>query len=168
MTKTKPNINRLILIAGVLAVAAAAAVLTLMPRGGSGAELNLRAAAVTDADIVISLRDVTENARFYPAVIDGTQLEIIAVKAPDGTVRTAFNTCQSCYGSGRGYYVQSGGVLVCQNCRNEFTMSQVEVRAGGCNPVPIFAADKEVSGDSITVPVGFLRDSAFIFGNWKA
>lgn len=29
-------------------------------------------------------------------------------------IRTAFNTCQVCYSSGKGYYVQSGNVLVCQ------------------------------------------------------
>ncbi|MDR2445448.1 MAG: DUF2318 domain-containing protein [Spirochaetaceae bacterium] len=70
----------------------------------------------------------------------GTRLEVLAVKAPDGTVRTAFNTCQVCYASGRGFYKQQGTVLVCQNCGNRFRMSQVGLRSGGCNPVPIGGA----------------------------
>ena len=45
-------------------------------------------------------------------------MEIVAVKALDGSIRTAFNTCQVCYNSGRGYYQQEGNELVCQNCGN--------------------------------------------------
>jgi len=35
-------------------------------------------------------------------------MEVLAVKAPDGTIRTAMNTCKICYDSGAGYYVQEG------------------------------------------------------------
>ena len=118
-------------------------------------------------DLVIRLADVTEQASFYPAEVNGTSMEIIAVKAPDGTVRTAFNTCQICYDSGRGYYEQSGGKLVCQNCGNQFPMDRVEAEAGGCNPWPIFAQDKTVTEDSITISYDFLEESAQIFTNWK-
>ena len=41
-----------------------------------------------------------------PPLLTSTWLEVLAVKAPDGTIRTAFNTCQVCYGSGRGLYRQ--------------------------------------------------------------
>ena len=82
---------------------------------------------VEGEDLVIPVADITEKASFYPVQVDGTQMEIIAVKAPDGTLRTAFNTCQICFDSGRGYYVQTGDVLVCQNCGNQVTMNSVEV-----------------------------------------
>ncbi len=123
--------------------------------------------SVLDADIVIPLADVDDTAAFYPAEIDGTRLEVIAVKAPDGTVRTAFNTCQVCYDSGRGYYEQDGDVLVCQNCGNRFPMSRVEVESGGCNPVPIFDGNKTVDESSITIPLEVLKQAAVIFSNWK-
>jgi uncharacterized membrane protein len=110
---------------------------------------------------------VSERASFYPVDIEGTRLEVIAVKAPDGTIRTAFNTCQVCYASGRGYYQQQGNLLVCQNCGNRFRMSQVEVRAGGCNPVPIFPANKTVDEKNITLPREFLIRAKGIFANWK-
>ena len=133
---------------------------------GQGGALNVVKPAVADRDLVIQLSDVSENAVFYPVDIDGTRLEVIAVRAPDGTVRTAFNTCQVCYGSGRGFYKQQGTVLVCQNCGNRYRMSQVEIRSGGCNPVPIFPQNKTVSGTTITVSKEFLKEAKSIFARW--
>ncbi|MFV0350851.1 MAG: DUF2318 domain-containing protein [Oscillospiraceae bacterium] len=126
-----------------------------------------RADAVTDSDLVIPLADITETASFYPVVVDGTQLEVLAVKASDGTIRTAFNTCQVCYSSGRGYYQQEGDVLICQNCGNQFHMDEVEVTRGGCNPVPVGDENKTVTDTSITIPLKYLQEAEVIFANWK-
>jgi uncharacterized membrane protein len=120
-----------------------------------------------DSDIVIQTKDVTETATFYPAEINGTDLEVIAVKAPDGTVRTAFNTCQVCYSSGRGYYKQEGDQLICQNCGNRFGMGDVEVARGGCNPVPITSEYKKVDAETITISKDFLTQATVIFENWS-
>ncbi|MDR2156206.1 MAG: DUF2318 domain-containing protein [Clostridiales Family XIII bacterium] len=117
--------------------------------------------------LVIPVSDITDTASFYTVEVEGTQMEVIAVKAPDGAVRTAFNTCHVCYDSGRGYYEQSGDKLVCRNCGNRFAMDRVETEAGGCNPWPIFAEDKTVTDESITISYDFLKESKEIFANWK-
>ncbi|MDR1058730.1 MAG: DUF2318 domain-containing protein [Treponema sp.] len=122
---------------------------------------------IADKDLVIPVAELTENAVFYPVDIEGARLEVLAVKAPDGTIRTAFNTCQVCYASGRGFYKQQGSVLICQNCGNRFRMSQVGVRSGGCNPVPIFDADKRVTETAITISKDFLKEAKVIFARWK-
>jgi uncharacterized membrane protein len=132
----------------------------------SGA-LNVVKPAIADKDLVIPVADISENAVFYPVDIGGTRLEVLAVKAPDGTIRTAFNTCQVCYASGRGFYKQQGTVLVCQNCGNRFRMNQVGVRSGGCNPVPIFAADKAVTDSTITISKDYLAKTKNIFARWR-
>ncbi len=119
------------------------------------------------SDLVIPVSDITDKVTFYPVEADGTKMEVLAVKAPDGTIRTAFNTCEVCYDSGRGYYKQEGDELVCQNCGNRFPMSQVEVEAGGCNPWPIFDQNKTVTDESITISSDFLKESRQIFANWK-
>jgi len=119
-------------------------------------------------DLVIPLSGVSAKATFYPVVVNGMQMEVLAVEAPDGTVRTAFNTCQVCYDSGRGYYAQEGDELVCQNCGNRFAMDRVEVEQGGCNPWPIFAEYKTVTDASITIPYELLESAQVIFTNWKA
>ncbi|MDR0451755.1 MAG: DUF2318 domain-containing protein [Treponema sp.] len=151
---------------------AALAVLLLLLAGAAlpaqnAGRMNVVKPAIADQDLVIPIAELTENAAFYPVDIQGTRIEVIAVKAPDGTVRTAFNTCQVCYASGRGFYKQQGSLLVCQNCGNRFRMSQVERRSGGCNPVPIFPANKTVDDKSVTISRDFLAKAKEIFAYWK-
>lgn len=153
---------------------AACIILILLPTlllAACGQKNNAVSETVTEAstgeDLIIPVSDITEKASFYPVTVDGVDMEVIAVKASDGSVRTAFNTCQVCYDSGRGYYQQNGDKLVCQNCGNQFPMEQVEVEAGGCNPWPIFEENKMVTDDSITISYSFLQESEKIFANWK-
>ena len=117
--------------------------------------------------LVIKTDDLSEDAEFYPIEVDGTEMEVIAVKDAEGTIRTAFNTCQICYDSGNGYYKQEGDKLVCQNCGNSFTMDQVGETAGGCNPYPILDDDKTMTKDEIQISYDFLKESSDIFANWK-
>ena len=117
--------------------------------------------------LVIKTDDLSEDAAFYPIEVDGTEMEVIAVKDSEGNIRTAFNTCQICYDSGNGYYKQEGDKLVCQNCGNSFTMDQVGQTAGGCNPYPIMDDDKTVAEDEIQISYDFLKESSDIFTNWK-
>ena len=117
--------------------------------------------------LIIKTEDLSEDAAFYPIEVDGTEMEVIAVKDEDGNIRTAFNTCQICYDSGNGYYKQEGDKLVCQNCGNSFTMDQVGETAGGCNPYPILDDDKTVTEDEIEISYDFLKESSDIFANWK-
>lgn len=135
--------------------------------GGKGEAGKPQGSAPADQDLVIATSELSQDARFYPIDIDGTRLEVVAVKAPDNTIRTAFNTCQVCYGSGYGYYEQQGESLVCQNCGNRFAMSQVEIESGGCNPWPIFDENKTVSADSITISYEYLKEAKVLFANWK-
>lgn len=117
--------------------------------------------------LVIPVSDISSTASFYPVEVEGTRMEVLAVADSEGNIRTAFNTCQICYGSGRGYYVQEGNVLVCQNCGNRFTVDQVEIQSGGCNPWPIFPENKTITGDTIEISYDFLNESKEIFSNWR-
>ncbi len=170
MKKNRMDLRKLIILA---AGAIVAIMLFLRWQEGTGSvnapekEKTASNSAVIDDDIVISVKDVTETASFYPAKINGTELEVIAVKASDGTVRTAFNTCQVCYNSGRGYYKQDGNRLVCQNCGNRFGMDDVEITRGGCNPVPITSEYKETGEETITISKDFLTEATVIFQNWS-
>jgi uncharacterized membrane protein len=152
--------NKRIIVTAVLLLIGSAAF-------GQSGQLNVVKPAIADRDLVIPIAELTGNAVFYPVDIEGTRLEVLAVKAPDGTIRTAFNTCQVCYDSGRGFYKQQGTVLVCQNCGNRFRMSQVEVRSGGCNPVPIFPRNKTVTDTTITISQDFLKEVKAIFARWR-
>jgi hypothetical protein len=120
-----------------------------------------------DTDLVIVKSEISADARFYPYRAGKTYMEILAVRAPDGSIRTALNTCQVCYDSGRGYYVQEGSVFVCQNCGNRFRLDQIELIKGGCNPVPIGRELKSETADTITIPAEILAQGAFLFARWK-
>lgn len=167
--KNKSNKSKLIIIAASALVLLTIAFSIKKPETSSDSNTNKSNSIekVVDGDIVIPTSDITETATFFPAEINGTNLEVLAVKAPDGTIRTAFNTCQVCYSSGKGYYVQEGDVLVCQNCGNRFSMDQVEITKGGCNPVPITEEYKTVDDSTITVSKDFLAEATVIFENWK-
>ena len=120
-----------------------------------------------NGDMQILKKEVTATAKFYQYKLDGVRMEVLALRAPDGTVRTAFNTCQVCYASGRGYYIQQGDVLVCQNCRNRFKASQVEIIKGGCNPLPITADLKTEDANTITIAKSLFAEAKPIFLKWK-
>lgn len=140
---------------------------TLNENAGADREISGALTISSGESLVIPTADITTDASFFPVEVDGTRMEVIAVKDSEGNIRTAFNTCQICYDSGRGYYVQSGNYLVCQNCGNRFSMDQVEIESGGCNPWPILAENKTVTADEISVSYDFLVEAQGIFANWK-
>ncbi|NLK99472.1 MAG: DUF2318 domain-containing protein [Clostridiales bacterium] len=122
---------------------------------------------VRDNDLIIHVSDITEQAKFYPVEFGGTDLTVLAVKASDGSIRTAFNTCHECFNSGRGYYRQEGSVLVCQNCGNRFNLDGVEIQSGGCNPVPITADNKTVTDSTITISKEYFEEARQMFESWR-
>ena len=137
------------------------------PATGGEGESEGAAQAASGEALIIPTAEVTTDASFYSVEVDGTEMEVIAVRDSQGRIRTAFNTCQICYSSGRGYYKQLGDELICQNCGNRFSMDQVEVESGGCNPWPIFSENKTETEDTISISYDFLRESKEIFANWK-
>lgn len=168
--KVNENSNKKAIIftlAGAAAVIIAIAVILFSGSSGAKTALTSPEAKSGGNDIVIQKADVTETATFIPYQSGNTKMEVIAVKASDGTIRTAFNTCQVCYKSGKGYYGQEGDELVCQNCGNRFNVSQVDKEKNGCNPVPILSSDKTEDDKTITISSDFLSQNAGLFGNWK-
>lgn len=122
---------------------------------------------VGEGDLKIDMKEVTDTAKFYPYQAGDTYMEVLAVKATDGTIRTALNTCQVCFDSGQGYYKQQGNKVICQNCGNVFGVDDIEKVKGGCNPVPILSENKKIDGDNILISEQFLSDNKDFFAKWK-
>ncbi len=166
------KMNPLLLVA--VAVAAVAVSLVLFaPKGNSSGntvaadpEAN-QAVLNEDGDIVIKIADITEKAAFYEYDANGTTMGLFAVKAGDGTIRTALNTCQVCNGSPYAYFEQQDDSFQCQNCNNLFSLDKIEQERGGCNPVPITADEKTVNDTEIIIPAEFMEENAERFENWK-
>ncbi len=128
---------------------------------------NKEVTAVIEGDLTITKADITDKAKFYSYLANDTYMEVIAVRASDGTVRTALNTCQVCNNSGRGYYVQKNDVLVCQNCGNQFTIDQVEKVRNGCNPVPLDQSIKTEDDAQVVINEEALLQYEPLFLVWK-
>ena len=166
--KKQKQKNPLPIVAAAVVVVAAAVMLVpkLLPRDAvpesAGASLSDDGSAV-----VIDSAALGAEASFYDYDAEGTTVELFAVRASDGSVRLALNTCQVCNGSPYAYFVQEGDYFICQNCRNRFASAQVGLVSGGCNPVPITEADYDLQDGTILVSAEFLEANAARFTNWK-
>lgn len=119
-----------------------------------------------NGDVVIQTADITESATFYNVDADGVSMGVFAVKASDGTIRTAFNTCQVCNGSPYAFFTQDGDTFQCQNCGNIYGVDMIEKERGGCNPVPITSDEKTVTDTEIIIPAKLIEENAGKFNNW--
>lgn len=125
------------------------------------------AKTVAGGDLTITKADITDVAKYYGYQSNDTYMEVLAVRASDGTIRTALNTCQICNNSGRGYYVQEGDVLVCQNCGNQFTIDQIEKVKNGCNPVPLDQSIKTEDDEKVVIMGDAISQYEPLFRVWK-
>lgn len=110
---------------------------------------------------------LNETIQFFSVRVDGLTMEILASRDEDGTVRTAFNTCQVCNGSRKAYFVAEGQDVVCQNCGNHFGRTDVGVLSGGCNPAPIFTEERADTANSVRISYAFLSEHSALFTRWK-
>ena len=118
---------------------------------------------VENGEITIDADTLTSDPIYVNYDSNGTNIQLIAVKAFDGTPRLSLNTCQVCNPSPRAYFKEQDGKLVCQNCGNTFTMDSVGETSGGCNPTYI---DYENRDGKLTVSTADLDTYADRFTSW--
>lgn len=89
------------------------------------------------------------KAHYYTYMHEGRPIEFFVLKSKDGVVRAAFNACDVCYLSKKGYS-QDGDYVVCNNCGQRFPANEINDVRGGCNPSPLV---RVVEGDSLVILV---------------
>lgn len=100
------------------------------------------------------------KAHFYKFEDGGKEITFFAAKAADGSVKTAFDACDSCYKSKKGYE-QQGDKMNCKNCNQKFAINRLGPNAtGGCNPGHL---PHQLSGNAITISVSDLKSGARYF-----
>jgi uncharacterized membrane protein len=80
---------------------------------------------------------------------DGLSIKYFVLKSSDGVIRAAFDACDVCWRSGKGYR-QAGDYMICRNCGKRFASVKVNVVRGGCNPAPL---NREVAGENLVIKV---------------
>ena len=100
------------------------------------------------------------KAHFYKFEDGGKEITFFAAKAADGSIKTAFDACDSCYKSKKGYE-QQGDKMNCKNCNQKFAINRLGPNAtGGCNPGYL---PHQLNGATISISVNDLRGGARYF-----
>jgi uncharacterized membrane protein len=74
------------------------------------------------------------KAHFYRFSARGKEISFFAVKAQDGSYRTAFDACEVCYKEKKGFK-QVESSMVCKNCNKSFDIPRIsQHETGGCSP----------------------------------
>lgn len=99
------------------------------------------------------------QARLFQYKDGSTIIRYFILKSSDGVIRAAFDACDVCWSSGKGYY-QDGDDMVCANCGQRFSSIMINEVRGGCNPEPLV---RKVSGDNLVIRVKDILDGKKYF-----
>lgn len=87
-------------------------------------------------NVLIPLSNITDNLfHFYSYDSGGTAIKYFVVKDEGGNIHAAFDACDVCYRSKKGYR-QSGDYAKCNNCGRTFSVYDIGTKntGGGCWP----------------------------------
>jgi len=108
--------------------------------------------------VEIPLSDISDQAEFY----EYEGIEYFVVQASNGDIKTAFNACDVCYKSKKGYR-QEGIDMVCNNCGNHYPIAGLGTKnlgGGGCWPGYL---PSEVQGDNLVIKISDIQKGAYRF-----
>ena len=121
-----------------------------------------------NGDVVINEAEISEEVSFLEyKTTSGVTVGLLAVRASDGTVRTALDTCQVCNGSPYAFFTQKDNAVQCQNCGNIFSLDMIGQERGGCNPIPIMPDERTFTDTEILIPSDLIEENSASFENWK-
>ena len=86
--------------------------------------------------ISVPLEGIGTQAKFFEYESGGKTVRFFAVKGSDGRIKTAFDACDVCFNSKKGYR-QEGSNMICNNCGNKYPIDGLGTEnrnPGGCWP----------------------------------
>ena len=151
--------NRLkqVVLAGVVAVALFAGAVTVFAFSLGKYEK----AKVTNGTFTLPAAKLADGkAHFYKLEDGGKEIAFFVVKSADGSVKAAFDACDACYKSKKGYE-QQGDKMNCKNCNQKFAIGRLGPNAtGGCNPGYL---PHQLNGGTISIKASDLKGGARYF-----
>lgn len=125
----------LLMLAGIFAVSAQAFTL-------SGLFSKYKEVEPTTGTIAIDINTINDGkAHYFTYNGDNREIRFFVIKSSDGVIRAAFDACDVCFESKKGYS-QEGQYMVCNNCGRKFHSNRINVIKGGCNPAPLQRAEQ--------------------------
>lgn len=111
-------------------------------------------------ELSIPINEVSDGkAHYYSIDTDGKEIRFFVVRSKDGIIRAAFDACDVCYRSKKGY-ARQGDFMVCNNCGMRFHSSRINVVKGGCNPSPL---ERRTEGDKLIISLDTIKSGAMYF-----
>jgi len=111
-------------------------------------------------EVRIPVGEVSDGkAHYFSFEASGTTVKFFLVKSSDGVIRAAFDACDVCFRSKKGY-TQEGDFMICNNCGRRFHTSRINIEQGGCNPAPL---NRTVDGQHLVIKVADLGPGARFF-----
>ncbi len=100
------------------------------------------------------------KAQFYKIEDSGKEIVFFAAKSADGSYKVAFDACDACFKSRKGYE-QQGDKMNCKNCNQKFAINRLGPNAtGGCNPGYL---PSQLNGNNIVIKVADIKNGARYF-----
>ena len=99
------------------------------------------------------------DAHHFTYLNGDSPIEFFVLRSADGTLRAAYNACDVCFQSKRGY-LKEGDMMVCMNCGRRFPSDQINVVEGGCNPAPL---QRTIDGDVLVLKEADILQGASFF-----
>jgi uncharacterized membrane protein len=125
-------------------------------KGGFG--LSGKSVQDSGKDVLIPLSDISEKAKFY----EYEGIRYFVIKASDGSIKTAFDACDVCYSSRKGYR-QEGNYMICNNCGNKYPIDGLGTenkRGGGCWPGYL---PSSIEGDNLLIKASDIEKGEYRF-----
>ena len=114
-----------------------------------------------NGEVRIDLADISDGkAHYFSMDSNKGKVDFFVVKSVDGVMRAAFDACDVCYKSKKGYR-QEGDMMVCNNCNMKFRTDQINHVKGGCNPAPL---NRRIDGKQIVITGQDIAAGAWYFG----
>ena len=135
-----------------------AALFLFQGNGQTSQNLSVAQKADPDAQAVNQTRVVTHPVSLFAdgkakhfefKAENGITVKYFVLKSSDGVIRAAFDACDVCWPSGKGYF-QEQDKMVCRNCGKRFASVKINEVKGGCNPAPL---NRKIDGDNLVIQV---------------
>jgi uncharacterized membrane protein len=107
----------------------------------------------------VSLFDEGKVKHFEFPADNGITIKYFVLKSSDGVIRAAFDACDVCWPSGKGYF-QEQDKMVCRNCGKRFASVKINEVKGGCNPAPL---NRKIDGDKLVIQVADILEGKSYF-----
>lgn len=113
-----------------------------------------------NGEVRLSVSDISDGTPHYYMFKDNEkEIRFFVLQSSDGVLRAAFDACDVCYRSRKGYS-QDGEYMVCNNCGMKFHSSRINVVQGGCNPAPL---KRRVEGSELVIAKADILPGARFF-----